>query len=29
MQKGKKTFDGDIDEAITKYSKTVKKKQKF
>ena len=26
MQKGKKTFDGDIDEAITKYSKTVKKK---
>ena len=26
MQKGKKTFDGDIDEAIEKYSKTVKKK---
>lgn len=26
MKKGKKTFDGDIDEAITKYSKTVKKK---
>ena len=26
MQKGKKTFDGDIDDAIEKYSKTVKKK---
>lgn len=26
MQNGKKTFDGDIDEAITKYRKTIKKK---
>lgn len=26
MQNGKKTFDGNIDEAITKYKKTIKKK---
>lgn len=26
MQNGKKTFDGNIDEAITKYRKTIKKK---
>jgi ABC-type polysaccharide/polyol phosphate transport system ATPase subunit len=25
MQKGVKTFDGNIDEAIEKYKKTVKK----